>query len=104
MEMRKRWDRLVEGIGNLRRLLRQHRYSIATVGASFDESEIEAAWNECYESLACVLGAQDDNSLILNRLKNARRYIQDRERWPAVWEATQALQRAKKLRRLYSCE
>jgi hypothetical protein len=104
MEMRKRWDRLVEGIGNLRRLLRQHRYSVATVGTRFDESEIEAARNECCEALECVLAAQDDNSLLLNRLKNARRYFQDGETWPAVWEVTQALRRARKLRRLYGCE
>jgi hypothetical protein len=99
-----RWDRLVEGIGHLRRLLRQYRYSIATVGVGFAESEIEAAWDGCYEALECVLGAQDDNSLILNRLKNARRYFKDGETWPAVWEVTQALQRAKKLRHLDGCE
>ncbi len=104
MEMRQRWDRLVEGIGDLRRLLREHRYSIATAGASFDEPEIEAAWNECYEALECAIAAQDDYALMLNRLENARRYFQDGEAWPAAWEVTQALRRAKKLRRLYGCE
>jgi hypothetical protein len=102
MEMEKRWDRLVEGIDHLRRLLRQHRY--ATVGTSPDESEIEAAENECYEALECVLAARDDNSLLLNRLKNARQYFDEGERWPAVWEVTQALRQAKKLRSFHGCD
>jgi hypothetical protein len=104
MEVQMRWDRLVEGIGHLRRLLRQYLYSIATVGAGFAEPEIEAAWDGCCEALECVPGAQDDHSLLLNRLKNARRYFQEGERWPAVWEVTQSLQRAKRLRRLYGRE
>jgi hypothetical protein len=105
MEMRKRWDRLVKVIGNLRGLLRRHRYNPVGVGIKVaDELEIQAAWNECHEALECVLGTQDDNSLMLNRLKNARRYFQDGERWPAEWEVTQALRRAKQLQRLYGCE
>jgi len=88
MEMRKRWDRLVKVIGNLRGLLRRHRYNPVGVGIKVaDELEIQAAWNECHEALECV-----------------RRYFQDGERWPAEWEVTQALRRAKQLQRLYGCE
>ncbi len=104
MEMKKRWGRLVDGIAALRRLLRQHRYSMATVGAGFDESELQTAWDECHDGLECVLAPKDDYALMLNRLKNARRYFLDGETWPAVWEVTQTLQRAKNLRRLYGYE
>jgi len=102
MELEKRWDRLVEGIDHLRQLLLQHRF--ATVGASPDESEIEAAANECYEALECVLAARDDHSLLLKRLKNAREYFDEGERWSGVWEVTQALRQAKKLRSFHGCD
>jgi hypothetical protein len=104
MELQMRWLRLVEGCANLRRLIRQPLYTFALAGAKQAEAEVDVAWTECYERLECVLAALDEHALLRNRLMNARRYFQDGERWPAVWEITQALNRIKSLRRLYCRE
>lgn len=104
MEMRKRWDRLVGGFTNLRRLLKQHRHSMATVGFGGNDPELDQQWEACEDWLKCVLLPLEKDFVIGRWLANARRAFKCGETGVAWYELGLAWKRAKYLRRLYGYE
>lgn len=98
MNMQTRWNRLVNGVSEWRRMLLEFRRVRVLVGADSTECSMELAWGECKEKLQTVLIPHEQYSLLVNRLGNAYRYYLDAEVNAAVWEVTQALRLLEQLR------
>lgn len=99
MNMKQRWKRLIAGISALCQLCKKPHPKLVPSG--FSPMFPRTRWRVCFRRMRQVLMPSGEYSLLVNRLRNARRYIRF-ETGAALWELTQALAQTKRLYTLYA--